>query len=65
MCTRIPNWQEIDLNKNDSGFVKTIFMTSGEQYYDYKENKYKTIKFTNVYFNTFIKDTKPNKQIIL
>jgi hypothetical protein len=67
MCTKLPNWgSEYSLQKGDSGFLTMQAFISGEQYYDRKSSTYRTIKYTNVYFKDFIKDTNyATKDIIL
>jgi hypothetical protein len=67
MCTKLPNWgTEYNLSKGDSGFVTMQEFTGGEQYYDRNTSSYQTVRFTNVYFKDFIKDSiYEDKEIIL
>lgn len=67
MCTKLPNWgSEYNLHKGDSGFVTMQEFVGGEQYFDRSTNSYQTVRFTNVYFKDFIKDSNyENEDIIL
>ena len=67
MCTKLPNWgTEYNLSKGDSGFVTMQEFIGGEQYYDRNTDSYQTVRFTNVYFKDFIKDSiYEDKEIIL
>ena len=67
MCTKLPNWgSEYNLNKVDSGFITMQEFIGGEQYYDRISDSYQTIRFTNVYFKDFIKDSiYEKKEIVL
>ena len=67
MCTKLPNWgSEYNLNKGDEGFITMQEFVGGEQYFDRSTNSYQTVRFTNVYFKDFIKDSNyENKEIIL
>ena len=67
MCTKLPNWgSEYNLHKGDSGFITMQEFVGGEQYFDRSTNSYQTVRFTNVYFKDFIKDSNyENEDIIL
>ena len=67
MCTKLPNWgSEYRLNMGDTGFLTVQEFIGGEKYYDRNTDSYQTIKFTNVYFKDFIKDSNyETKDIIL
>ena len=67
MCTKLPNWgPEYNLSKGDSGFITMQEFIGGEQYYDRISDSYQTIRFTNVYFKDFIKDSiYEKKEIVL
>jgi hypothetical protein len=67
MCTKLPNWgSEYNLCKGDQGFITMQEFAGGEQYFDRSTNSYQTVRFTNVYFKDFIKDSNyENKEIIL
>jgi hypothetical protein len=50
----------------DTGFLTVQEFIGGEKYYDRNTDSYQTIKFTNVYFKDFIKDSNyETKDIIL
>lgn len=64
LCTRLPNWGNLDMKIGDTGFA-TIFETkAGEEYFDRNTEIKRVYYYTNVYLKDFIKDMKKGKIII-
>lgn len=58
MCTKLPNWTDLDIQLGDSGFITITEAIAGESYYDRYSESYKTYRFSNIYYKNFILDNK-------
>lgn len=64
MCTKLPNWGPINIGIGDSGFLTYDTIIAGEKYYDRKTGKETIYKFSNIYFQDFLKDDVKTKVIL-
>ena len=54
MCTRLPNWQTLDLVIGTKGFLQYQEVLAGETYFDVETEMPIKYQHSNVYFNNFI-----------
>jgi hypothetical protein len=65
MCTKLPNWDSGFIDFHVAGFLTYESAIAGSQYYNPKEQKFETYKYTKMYFKSFIEDRKQTKEIII
>ncbi len=66
MCTRLPNWQTPDITIGDIGFLKYEEVVAGQSYFNPATQTSETYKYSNVYFENFVKESDiVNLNIIL
>lgn len=66
MCTRLPNWNAPDIMLGDTGYLSYNIVEAGEEYYDPDQDRVIKYHYTNIYFVSFIKESKTvNNSIII
>lgn len=65
MCVRCPHWNSSHINIGDTGFLQCKEVTAGDDcWYDPSSGTKIPYRYTNMYFEKFIPDTK-REDIIL
>lgn len=64
MCVRFPNWEQVDFNIGDKGFVHVRFVIGGEDKW-FDGRNFIPYNYTNVIFMKFLleKPLKPNLEV--
>lgn len=65
MCTKLPNWQTPDINIGDIGYLQYQEVKAGETFYNLESQDTGIYKYSNIYFNNFIKQSDINQNTIV
>lgn len=58
MCTKLPNWEYVNIKLFSEGFLEIENAIAGEKYFNPKIGTFDTYKYTKVYFKNFIIEDK-------
>lgn len=64
MCTRLPNWQTSQIFIGEEGYLRYHIVKAGEDYYNPETGETIRYKYSNVYFNNFVRKTDNTKSEI-
>lgn len=67
MCTRLPNWKCPEVFLNDTGYLQTLTVEAGKEYFNVQTNKIEKYQYSNIYFKNFMKESieVKNNEIII
>lgn len=67
MCTKLPNWESPEMFVGDVGFLRIDEVKAGETYINPNTAESSQYRYTNVYFDNFVKESDmiKNSEIIL
>lgn len=65
MCTRLPNWQTVEVEIGDKGFVEYEIVNAGDTYFSSSLGEFKRYVYSNVYFINFVHENKNTKDKII
>ena len=65
MCTRLPNWQTVEVEIGDKGFVEYEIVNAGDTYFSSSLGEFKRSVYSNVYFINFVHENKNTKDKII